>query len=108
MENVVEPRLRFACRADDLEPGTSMTVPGDVAVALYRTDAGEFYATADRCTHEEWSLGEDSELEGTEIVCPLHMARFDITNGKALCFPASVDLRTFEVQVRDGEVYIVE
>lgn len=84
-----------------------MTVPGDVAVALYRNDVGEFYATADICTHEEWSLGSDSDLEGNEVTCPLHMARFDITSGKALCFPASVALTTFEVEVHDGKVYIL-
>ena len=106
--STVDSKLRFACRVDDLAPGKSLSVPGEPAIALYRNDDGEFFATADRCTHEEWSLGDDGDLEGDEIVCPLHMARYDIRSGKALCFPATVDLRTFDVVVRDGDVYVVE
>jgi nitrite reductase/ring-hydroxylating ferredoxin subunit len=100
---------RYACLVSDLEPGTSMTVPGDVAIALFRNEEGEFYATADTCTHEKWSLGEDSDLEGNEVVCPLHMAHFDIRTGQALCFPATIALATFAVEVdEDEKVYIVE
>jgi nitrite reductase/ring-hydroxylating ferredoxin subunit len=99
---------RTAGRVDDIEPGTSMTVDGDIPIALFRTDQDEFFATADTCTHEKWSLGEDSDLEGDEVICPLHMARFDIRTGKALCFPATVALQTFAVEVEDGLVYIIE
>jgi nitrite reductase/ring-hydroxylating ferredoxin subunit len=99
---------RFACLADDLPPGTSMTVPGDRPAALYRNDDGEFYATADTCTHEEWSLGEDSDLDGNEVTCPLHMARFDIRTGQALCLPALTPLDSFTVEVDpDGKVYVL-
>jgi len=104
--NTVE--RRFACLVDDLDRGSSMTLDGDPPVALYRNDAGEFYATADSCTHEQWSLGEDSDLEGNEVTCPLHLARFDIQTGEALCFPATVALRTMAVEVdEDGKVYVV-
>lgn len=102
---------RLACAEGDLAPGESMKLSaeltGGVAVALFRNDAGEFHATADTCTHEEWSLGEDSDLEGNEVECPLHLARFDIRTGEALCFPATVALATFEVQVEDGQVYVL-
>lgn len=102
---------RFACNVGELGLGESMTVPagepGTVAVALYRTEDGEYFATADTCTHEEWSLGEDSDLEGNEIVCPLHMARFDIRTGQALCFPATIALQTFDVVISDEKIYVV-
>lgn len=99
---------RFACKVDDLGHGESMTVEGDVPVALFRNDDGEFYATADNCTHEDWSLGEDADLEGNEVVCPLHMARFDIRSGEALCFPATVALATYDVEIDDdGSVFVV-
>ena len=91
-----------------MAPGTSMAVSGSVRIALFRNDDGEYYATADRCTHEEWSLGEDSDLEGNEVVCPLHMARYDIRSGQPLCLPATVPLRTFEVEIDDGNVYVLE
>lgn len=111
MESARTAQRRLACNDGDLEPGESMTVPADgpgsVAVALYRNDEGEYFATADTCTHEDWSLGEDSDLEGNEVVCPLHMARFDIRSGEALCFPATVALATFEVVVDDGQVFVL-
>jgi nitrite reductase/ring-hydroxylating ferredoxin subunit len=100
----------FACLVDAMDKGTSRTVEGpdaEPAIALFRTDEGEFHATADTCTYEKWSLGEDSDLEGTEVVCPLHLARFDIRTGEALCFPATTALRTFPVEVEDGRVYIL-
>ncbi|OXR41254.1 Ferredoxin CarAc [Nocardia cerradoensis] len=107
MEGTRTTERRFVCTVDRLDRGESMTVAGDVPIALFRNDDGDFYATADTCTHEDWSLGEDSDLEGNEVVCPLHMARFDIRDGRPLCFPATVALATFEVEVADGNVYIV-
>ncbi|GAC49352.1 non-heme iron oxygenase ferredoxin subunit [Gordonia aichiensis] len=107
MENTQTVERRFACMVDDLDRGESMTVPGDINVALFRTESGEFFATADTCTHEEWSLGSDSDLEGEEVVCPLHMARFSVRDGRALCFPATTALTTFGVEIEDDRVYIV-
>ncbi|MEV8539642.1 non-heme iron oxygenase ferredoxin subunit [Streptomyces sp. NPDC051572] len=97
---------RYVCMVGDLANGASMTIDGDVPIALFRTEDGEFLATADSCTHEQWSLGEDSDLEGGEVVCPLHMARFDLRTGKALCFPATVALQTFQVEIEDGRVFL--
>lgn len=111
MESAQMVERRFACNEGDLAPGESMTVPvegpGTVAVAVYLTEEGAYFATADTCTHEDWSLGEDGDLEGNEIVCPLHMARFDIRSGEALCFPATIALATFEVVVDGGKVYVL-
>jgi len=98
---------RLACAVEDLAPGTSMTLAGDPEIALFRVDSGEFYATQDTCTHEKWSLGEDGDLDGHEIECPLHMARFDIRSGQALCFPATRALTTFDVEIVDGQVYVI-
>jgi len=73
-------------------------------IALYRSE-GEFFATDDRCTHAEARMSE-GYLEDGCIECPLHQARFDIRTGKALCAPATVDLKTYAVR-RDGDdVYI--
>jgi nitrite reductase/ring-hydroxylating ferredoxin subunit len=106
MESATAVKRLYAGEVGDLEPGESCTVAGEVSIALYRTDDGEYFATADSCTHEEWSLGEDSDLEGDQVVCPLHLARFDLRTGEALCFPASIALRTYAVEIEDGKVYI--
>ena len=100
-------RLRV-CAVAELTPGSSVTVPGQEMIAVYRTGDGELYATSDTCTHEEWSLGEDSEVEGCEVICPLHMARFDLRTGKPLCLPAITPLKTYEVRVEDDTIFVIE
>lgn len=97
-----------ACSRDDLEPGTSMTVEIEgTPVALFRGESGEFFATQDSCTHEQWSLGDEGEVEADEVLCPLHLARFDLRTGKALCLPATDALTTYPVHVDDnGDVFI--
>ena len=51
---------------------------------------------------------EDGLLDGFEIECPVHQARFDIRNGECRAFPAERPLRTFPVRELDGhgEVWI--
>jgi len=107
METTQTTSRRLACRVDELENGTSKRLEGEPPIAVYRNDDGEFFATADTCTHEEWSLGADSDLEGNEVVCPLHLARFDIRSGKALCFPATVALDTYDVEVLGDDIWVV-
>lgn len=74
-------------------------------VAIYHLDDGRFFATANVCTHE-FALLSDGWLEGAEVECPLHSGRFDVTTGRALCEPLKRDIRRFEVEVRDGAVYV--
>jgi nitrite reductase/ring-hydroxylating ferredoxin subunit len=95
----------FVCKADDLADGEARRIELDPPVAVFRV-GGEFYATADSCSHEEWSLGGEGETDGFEVTCSLHMARFDVRTGRPLCLPAIRALRTYTVQVEDGGVYI--
>lgn len=96
----------FACTADELEPGSTMTVEGATPIAVYRTEGGEWFASDDSCTHEQFSLGSESDLEDDEVMCPLHMARFDLRTGKPLCFPATIALRMHTVVIEGDEVYV--
>lgn len=67
--------------------------------------AGNFYAIADVCTHDDGPLGE-GEIDGYQIICPRHGARFDLRNGKALTFPAVIDTKSYPVRVVDGWIEI--
>src|SRR5262245_37498352 len=67
--------------------------------------AGAFYAIADICSHDDGPVAE-GDLEGYEIECPRHGARFDVRNGKVLSFPAIVDIPAYPVKVVDGEVLV--
>lgn len=107
MSNVVSTEsLLFACSVEDLEDGENLALE-EHGIAVYRVD-GEFFATADSCTHEKWSLGEEGELDGHEVLCTLHMARFDVRTGAPLCFPATIGLKKYETVVKSGDVYVVQ
>lgn len=66
---------------------------------------GEIYAISNICTHEYACLS-DGYVEGNNIVCPLHLAEFDVTTGAAVEEPAEDDLQTYSVKVVDGQVYV--
>ena len=66
---------------------------------------GQFYAIDDRCTHDNGPLGE-GEMYDTQVECPRHGARFDLKTGKALCLPAVGSVSTYDVEIRDGEIWI--
>ena len=73
-------------------------------VALYRL-ANEVFATAGICTHA-MALLSDGFVEDGNIECPLHQSQFDIRSGKALCAPATEDLRTYAVKLDGDEILI--
>src|SRR6266480_2312645 len=73
-------------------------------VALYRM-ANEVFATAGICTHA-MALLSDGFVEDGKIECPLHQGQFDIRSGKALCAPATEDLRTYAVKLEGDDVFI--
>lgn len=90
---------------DDVDDDdVARVLAGGSAFALYRVD-GTFYATADRCTHEQASLS-DGWLQDCTIECPRHQGVFDIVSGKALRAPATVAVATFPVQVEGDRVFI--
>ena len=77
---------------------------GGRTFAVYRTQDG-YFATDGYCTHEKQHLA-DGLVVGRVIECPLHGGRFDIATGRALSAPVCVDLRTYEVMVKEGEVFL--
>jgi nitrite reductase/ring-hydroxylating ferredoxin subunit len=95
---------RLASLSQIVEGEAFPTMLGDVAIALYRVD-GQVYAIDDICTHEFAHLSQGFVEDG-EIECPLHQARFDIKTGRCLMAPATRDLRSYQVQVDNDDVYV--
>lgn len=87
-------------------------VPGDwrlldvdgTRVAVFNLK-GEYYAIEDVCTHDGGIL-TGGIVEGEQIVCPRHGARFSIKTGLVLAPPAYEDVATFPVRVQDGMVQV--
>lgn len=90
---------------EDLIPGERIFIEvDDMSVVLFNI-AGDVYAIEDRCTHDDGPLGE-GELEGYEIVCPRHGARFDVRDGRALSLPAIEPTRYFPIRIVDNQIEI--
>ena len=96
--------LRAAATSQLLEDEPLGVLVDGIKIALYRSGA-EVFATDDVCTHA-YALLSDGFLEDGCIECPLHQARFDIRTGKALCEPATEDLKTYPVRVDGDTIYV--
>ena len=66
---------------------------------------GQYFAIADVCTHDAGQL-TGGTVEGDEIVCPRHGARFSIRTGAALTAPAYEPTDTFPVRVEAGQIQV--
>ena len=89
----------------DLEQyGVTQAVIGGLKIALYAVD-GEYYATADLCTHGAASLA-DGYLDGDLIECPLHQGTFNVKTGAAVGAPCTVAIKTFPVKLEDGLLHV--
>jgi 3-phenylpropionate/trans-cinnamate dioxygenase ferredoxin subunit len=93
------------CHIDELPPGAHRTCDLDgTQVAVFNL-GGELYAIEDLCTHDGGIL-TGGPVEGDQIVCPRHGARFSIRSGEALTAPAYEPTSTFPVRVEDGVVQV--
>ncbi|MFQ5399906.1 MAG: non-heme iron oxygenase ferredoxin subunit [Anaerolineae bacterium] len=92
-------------RVDDIPVGGRLWYDfDDETVVVFNVD-GEFYCIADLCTHDDGPL-EEGTLEGYDVECPRHGARFDVRTGAALCLPAVTPVPSYEVKVQDGRIYV--
>lgn len=77
---------------------------GASPVGLFRVGE-EYFAVSPWCTHQRATMMH-GDLEGFELVCPLHGARFDIRSGAALSLPAVRGVATYPVKVESGLIYV--
>ncbi len=92
------------CAITDIPPGEATTLKVDPPVAVFHVE-GSFYAIDDTCTHETYSLAE-GYIQGTHVECALHLAKFDLKTGAALCLPATVGVRTYPVKTENEQVFV--
>lgn len=92
-------------RVADFPAGSCLRIEVDgVAMAIFNV-AGNYYAIEDICSHEAETLS-GGQLDGLEIICPRHEARFSLVTGAALTPPAYEPIATFPVQLENGCVWV--
>ena len=77
---------------------------GDQSLAIFHVGGG-YHALEDVCTHDGGPLAEGL-LEGFEIECPRHGARFDVRTGAVLSLPAMVPVPRYDVRVLGDEIQV--
>ena len=96
--------VRVAAVADCPEGELKGVGADGVRIVLANVE-GDICALLDQCSHEDYPLS-DGELDGREVVCMYHGARFDACSGARKTLPAIRPVRTFPVEIRDGDVYV--
>jgi len=91
------------CTYGDIAPGEIRRVEG-LPIVVCRAGA-RLYAMSWVCTHAAARLTKGRLVDDC-LECPLHGARFGLAGGEVRLGPARRGLLTYEVQVRDGEVYV--
>ncbi|MCP5156643.1 MAG: Rieske 2Fe-2S domain-containing protein [Ectothiorhodospiraceae bacterium] len=95
------------------EGGYRVGEVGGVAVVVFRVD-GCLHAYENVCTHDYgelmrpdgcWMI-DRGRLEGREVYCPRHGARFDVRTGVVLAPPAFEGLRRHGLRVVAGMVQV--
>lgn len=102
-----EQELEFVPVAsrEDLQKGQRLVIEVDGnPIVIFNVD-DHYYAIDGVCSHDEEELGEGI-LDGFELTCPRHGARFDIRDGNVLALPAYQEINTYPVEVHGDELCI--
>ena len=96
--------LRVA-KVGDITPGgmAAYEVDGN-PVAVANVD-GQFFAFSNVCTHRGCQLS-DGQLDSVNVICPCHGSRFDITTGAVITGPATVAIKTFDLEVVGDDLLV--
>lgn len=99
------PRRVQICSAADVAAGGTLKVEhADLSLAVFNVD-GEFFVTDDACTHGPGSLSE-GYLTGGVIECNFHGGQFNVRTGEVVGPPCTVPIKTYQVTVEGGKVFI--
>jgi len=90
---------------EDFKPGTRKVVDADGSQLLVFNLDGKYYAIEDVCTHDGGQL-DGGDIEGDQIVCPRHGARFCIRTGAALTAPAYEATAIFPIRIENGKIQV--
>jgi 3-phenylpropionate/trans-cinnamate dioxygenase ferredoxin subunit len=90
---------------EECPPGSLRSVMVGVNPVVLANVDGTVYALMDRCSHEDLPLS-DGELEGGNIACTYHGARFDMASGAPRGLPAVKPVKTYPVEIREDGIYV--
>ncbi len=100
----VDLPVRVASLAEVASGASKVVYVRGEQVALFNL-GGRVYAVSNRCPHANGPLA-DGAVDGTTVTCPWHESRFDLETGAVCGGPSPKPVATYDVQVRDNEVFV--
>ena len=113
----------LVCRLDEVSGNAMKPVKmGRGTLLLTRLPSGEIKAIASRCPHQGANLeygcvtghaysDRPNELHmdrsGQILRCPWHGFEFDLSSGESVADHGKLRLRRFDVEIENGDVFIV-
>lgn len=89
----------------DIPPGEMKMVSlANEDVCLIHMD-DDFYAIGNVCTHQGGPLNEGM-LDGYNLECPWHLAKFDIRTGNVVSPPAERSVSSYKVKIEGNDILI--
>ena len=96
---------RPVCHQSELGDGQMLlAVIGNERVVVGRCSEGLF-AYSDHCTHKGGPLSDGALVDCT-VQCPWHGSQFDVRTGRVVAGPAEEKITTYDLEIRNGEVYV--
>lgn len=92
-----------ACKLSELDDIFSIDID-DKKIMLIRRD-DKIYALDRICTHQYADLA-NGFLNDDNITCPLHLAQFEISSGKAVSPPAEKPLHLYNIKIEGDDIYV--
>jgi nitrite reductase/ring-hydroxylating ferredoxin subunit len=108
----LETGFVYAARTTEIETGKTRKVAiGEAEILIVNAD-DKIYAIDSLCTHYGGDLSEGT-LQGRILTCPVHGAKFDVTDGKVVSPPTEPldrpdieNLTTYPVRIENQNIYI--
>jgi nitrite reductase/ring-hydroxylating ferredoxin subunit len=101
----IERREVHVGAAADIPPGDRRIVQADdLSVGVFHHTDGNWYALHNSCLHRGGPVCAGT-LEGDTLTCPWHGYQYDVRTGQLL-LDRHATLPKYEVEVRDGQVYV--
>lgn len=97
--------IKVATVGDVPQNGSKLVEIDGIRIALFNLN-GAYYAIEDVCTHDGGPLVEGEIVNGHEVRCPRHGARFDIRTGAALSLPAFEPTVVYDVYIQGDDLLI--